>query len=147
MTEKDLKPGRDYIGVGVGAVVIRDRRILLLLRKKSPEAGCWSIPGGKVEFMETCEHAILRELEEETGLKGEIITLLGVTNHILVKERGHFVAPSFLVTANGEPENREPGSHDGIRWFSLDDLPENITMTTRCALEKYYQYLKNVERS
>jgi len=136
-----LTAGKDYIGVGVGAVVIREDRILLLLRKKAPEAGCWSIPGGKVEFLETCEDALLRELREETGLEGRIEALLGVTNHILFSEQAHFVAPSYLVTADGEPENREEESHGGIRWFPLDDLPENITMTTKCAVEAYRRYI------
>ena len=73
----DLRPGKDYIGVGVGAVVLRDGRLLLLLRRKAPEAGCWSIPGGKVEFGETCAHAVLRELSEETGFSADEYIDLG----------------------------------------------------------------------
>ena len=137
----DLRPGKDYIGVGVGAVVLRDGRLLLLLRRKAPEAGCWSIPGGKVEFGETCAHAVLRELSEETGLRGRIVALLGVMDHIVEEEHTHFVSPAFLVEAEGEAGNREEGSHKELGWFDPEELPENLTLTTKKALEGYRRYL------
>lgn len=128
------KPGRDYIGVGVGAVILRDNRVLLLLRKKAPEADCWSIPGGKVEFGETTEEAVLREVLEELGVEGKITAPLGVTNQILPKEGIHYIAPRYLVTIIGEPVNMEEEKHTDMQWFPLDALPENVTMTTRMAL-------------
>lgn len=137
MSEKKLKPGKDFIGVGVGAVILRDNRILLLLRKKAPEAGCWTIPGGKVEFGETVEEAILREVKEEIGVEGKIIAPLGVTNHILKEEKTHYVSPRFLVEIIGEPHNMEPASSEEIRWFPIEDLPTNVTMTTQMALSAF----------
>ena len=142
MENKTLKPGRDYIGVGVGAVILRDNKILLLLRKKAPEAGCWTIPGGKVEFGDTCEETIIRELQEEIGTEGRIIAPLGVTNHILKEEGIHYVSPRFLVTIVGEPKNMEPDSHSEIQWFPIDNLPENVTMTTQKALAAFLTYSK-----
>lgn len=137
MEQKQLKPGKDYIGVGVGAVILRDNKILLLLRNKAPEAGCWTIPGGKVEFGETVEAAILREVQEEVGTEAKIIAPLGVTNHILKEEGTHYVSPRFLVSIIGEPTNMEPSSHSEMKWFSIDDLPENVTMTTQKALSAF----------
>lgn len=135
------EPGKDYIGVGVGAVVLRDGQLLLLLRRKAPEAGFWSIPGGKVEFGETCEDAVLRELREETGLRGQVRALLGVTDHIVKEEGIHYVSPAYLVEAEGEEENRELSSHRELAWFDPDHLPENITLTAKKALEGYRKYL------
>ena len=132
-----MKAGRDFIGVGVGAVIVRDGRILLLLRKKYPEKGCWSIPGGKVEFGETVEEALLREVKEEIGVEARIVSSLGVTNHILRSEGIHFVAPRFLVSIAGNPKNMEPSCHADMRWFPLDALPENVTKTTMAALCAY----------
>lgn len=137
MEKKQLKPGKDYIGVGVGAVILRDNKILLLLRNKAPEAGCWTIPGGKVEFGETVEAAILREVQEEVGTEAKIIAPLGVTNHILKEEGTHYVSPRFLVSIIGEPKNMEPMSHSEMKWFSIDALPENVTMTTQKALSAF----------
>ena len=137
MENKKLKAGRDYIGVGVGAVILRDRKILLLLRNKAPEAGCWTIPGGKVEFGETVEEAIIREVQEEIGTEARIIAPLGVTNHILKEEGVHFVSPRFLVSIIGEPQNMEAEAHSEMKWFSIDSLPENVTMTTQKALSAF----------
>jgi 8-oxo-dGTP diphosphatase len=129
--------GKDFIGVGVGAVVINAAgEILLLLRKKAPEIGHWTIPGGTVEFGETLEHAIIRELEEEIGVPCEIDCILGITNHILPLEGTHWVAPAFLVhPVSGQPTNREPETHEEMRWFPPSSLPERITLTTAKAVE------------
>jgi ADP-ribose pyrophosphatase YjhB (NUDIX family) len=48
MDHQDLLiPGRDYVGVGVGALLVQQGAILLLRRVKDPEAGCWGIQGGR----------------------------------------------------------------------------------------------------
>lgn len=135
--ERKMIPGKDYIGVGVGALVIKNNKILLLLRKKAPEAGCWTIIGGKVEFGETIEDAILREVNEEIGVVGKIIAHLGVTNHIIEEEKTHYVSPRFLVEIDGDPHNVELNSHDDMKWFDVSELPTNITMTTRKALDAF----------
>lgn len=138
--QDSLTPGRDFIGVGVGAVIIRNDHILLLLRNKSPERGFWSIPGGKVEFGETVEEALVREIKEEIGVEARIIAPLGVTNHILREEGIHFIAPRFLVSIIGEPQNMEPSCHREIKWFPLNSLPPNITLTTKAAISAFITY-------
>lgn len=135
-----LKRGKDYIGVGVGAVIFEQNKILLIKRMVPPEAGYWAIQGGAVEFGETIEAAIRREVQEELGVESEVVTMLGVTDHILPDEGVHWVAPVFLmkITA-GTPQNVESHKHSDLRWFSLDELPDPITLTTRYAVE----FLKN----
>ena len=140
--EKRLIPGKDYIGVGVGALIVRADQTLLLLRKKAPEAGCWTIAGGKVEFGETAEAAILRELKEELGTEARIIAHLGVTDHIVPEENIHYIALRFLAELDGEPQNMELNSHEDMRWFDLNELPANITMTTEKAVEAYGSWKK-----
>lgn len=141
-----MKKGRDYIGVGVGAVIINDNEeILLLLRKKSPESGRWTIPGGSVEFGERVEDAIIREVNEELGIDVEVIKLLRVTNHIVKEEGQHWISPAFLVKhVSGTPVNKEPESHSEINWFSIHSLPDNVTITTSLALKSYLE-LDNTE--
>ena len=54
--------------VGVGALVVKDNRVLMIKRGKSPSKGMWSIPGGRVELGETLQEAAEREVLEETGI-------------------------------------------------------------------------------
>ncbi len=57
----------------VGVVVLRGDQVLLVKRKNPPNAGAWSIPGGRIEAGESQEQAVHRELNEETGIDAEII--------------------------------------------------------------------------
>lgn len=122
--------------VGVGAVILDDHhRVLLVLRKKPPEAGCWSLPGGKVEFMETIEDAVVREMKEELGIKIKIERLLCVTNHIVESEAVHWVAPTFIAKiVDGEVKNLEPHALQKVEWFPIEEIPDQITITTNYAL-------------
>lgn len=142
MKHYNIIKGVDYIGVGVGAVIINSEdEILLVKRLKDPEKGFWTIPGGSVEFGETIENAIVREVEEEIGVKVRIVTLLGITNHIIKEEKRHWVSPAFLTKIiSGEPGNKEPHSHEEMRWFPLNCIPGNSTITTKAAIEFYKSY-------
>jgi mutator protein MutT len=68
--------------VGVGAVVVHEGRVLLIRRGKEPLRGRWLVPGGTVEWGETLEQAVVREVEEETGLVVRPRELLVVLDRI-----------------------------------------------------------------
>jgi 8-oxo-dGTP diphosphatase len=68
--------------VGVGGVVIRDGRALLIRRGSEPLKGEWSIPGGLLELGEKIIEGVARELLEETGLKVRVIELIEVFERI-----------------------------------------------------------------
>lgn len=138
-----MQIGFDYIGVGVGGVLLNENQeILLLLRNTNPEKGYWSIPGGRVEFGEYLEDAIIREFKEETGLQCYIRSLLGITNHIV--QNSHWVSPCFLLETRSLSElyNMEPDKHAEIRWFNISQLPDNITLTTKNAVKWINKYKK-----
>jgi 8-oxo-dGTP diphosphatase len=122
--------------VGVGGVILDDGKVLLLLRKKAPEAGYWSLPGGRVEFMERVEDALKRELKEELGIEAEIDSLLCITDHIVPEDDAHWVSPAYLVRrVSGVPENLEPEKTAAIEWFPLAHLPEKLGLAAKSALE------------
>ena len=68
--------------VGVGGVVIRDGKALLIRRGKPPLYGRWVVPGGTVELGEPLERALVREMLEETGLAVEPVEMLTVFDRI-----------------------------------------------------------------
>ena len=125
--------------VGVGVLLIDSQnRILLTLRKRPPEAGCWSIVGGKVDFLEPLEACAIREAREEAGVQVELMQLLCVTDHVLPGEEQHWVAPAYLGrVVGGEVRNCEPEKTLDVRWFALNALPGNLTMTARNAISGY----------
>jgi 8-oxo-dGTP diphosphatase len=108
------------------------------LRKRAPEAGCWSIVGGKVDFLETLDQCAIREAREETGVEVELVRLLCVTDHVLPGEGQHWVAPAYLGRiVGGQPRNCEPDKTQEVKWFALDRVPSNLTMTARHAISAY----------
>jgi 8-oxo-dGTP diphosphatase len=131
--------GTPRIGVGVLLLDASDR-ILLLRRTRPPEAGCWSIVGGKPNFLESLESCAIREAEEEVGVSIRIERLLGVTDHILPHENQHWISPAFLAhIVDGEARNCEPEKIAEIRWFSPHELPKNLAMPARNAIRSYME--------
>ncbi len=60
--------GSNFPQVGVGAIVFKDQKVLLVKRSRPPSQGKWSIPGGRLELGETLQEAAEREIREETGV-------------------------------------------------------------------------------
>lgn len=106
------------------ALVEKDGK--LLLERRAPhllEGGKWSLPGGYLDFNETAEEGILRELYEETGWTGEVMGLLRInSNPNRPKEDRQNVALEFIVkplekTGTGDNEVSD------LAWVSFEDLP------------------------
>lgn len=85
----------------VDALVPYEGGILLIRRENPPFAKALALPGGFVEIGETAEEACAREALEETGLKVEIVELLGVYSHPQRDPRGHVVTLLFLALPQG----------------------------------------------
>ena len=116
--------------VGCGVAILRDRELLLIRRGRPPEAGCWSLPGGKVDLWERTDEAARREITEELGIKLGALDLLCVVDYVAPEERAHWVSPTFLASEfEGEPALLEPEKHTGLGWFPLDALPSPLTQS------------------
>lgn len=128
-----MKRGIDYIGVGVGAAIFNDEGKLFLTQrgeKAKNEVGTWEIPGGSVEYGETLQEALRREIREEHGITIDIIELLAVCDHIIPDEHQHWVSPTYICRiTNGTPRILEPDKCARIGWFTLEEaekLPLSI---------------------
>jgi mutator protein MutT len=145
-----MKRGVDYIGVGVGAVIV-DSDSRLFLAKRGPKAknerGLWEFPGGSVEFGETLAEALKREMREEYGIEIAVGELLDVVDHILPEEGQHWVSPSFICSVvKGEPVIMEPEKCSEIGWFLPEDLPKDLTQVTQVTRENLKHYLEKAEK-
>jgi 8-oxo-dGTP diphosphatase len=117
--------------VAVGAIVVKDGRVLLVQRGQAPSQGLWAIPGGRLELGETLQQAAEREILEETGIQvraGEPYLAFDVIDR---DDRGrvhfHYVIVDMLAEyLSGEP--RAAGDARAVGWFSwpeVQDLPVN----------------------
>jgi 8-oxo-dGTP diphosphatase len=118
-------PGRNFPGVGTGLAILRDGKLLLYRRTRPPEAGHWSIVGGKVDMMEPTADAARREAEEETGLSIGKVELLGHAELITEADSQHWISILYRCTDfTGEPQVTEPDKMPEFGWFDLYHLPE-----------------------
>ncbi len=102
----------DRAEVAVGAVLVRDGRLLLVQRGRGVAVGRWSLPGGRVEPGERLAEAVRRELREETGLEVAVGDLCGIAERI--GARAHYVILDFWVTAEGAPAAGDDA--DDVVW-------------------------------
>ena len=115
--------GERRVGVGCGAAVVAQGRLLLVKRRRPPEAGCWNLPGGKVDWLERIEDAVRREALEETGLTIRLVRMLQITE-MRGRDGQHWVSPVWLAEVEGgEALNREPAKAEAVAWFPLDAPP------------------------
>lgn len=142
-----MRKGKDYVGVGVGAMIFdEDGRLLLTKRGQGAknERGCWEVPGGDVEFGETRAEAVIREVREELGVAVEVIEELHTIDHLIPAENEHWIATPFIVRILDaqEPQIMEPHKCDAIEWFAIDKLPSPLSITTELNLQVYQRSLE-----
>ena len=111
--------------VGVGAIVIKDGRVLLVQRAAPPSQGLWAIPGGSLEAGETLQQGAEREIREETGITiraGEPVYAFDFLQYDDEKRlQYHFV----IVDVEGEYLEGEVKAADdalAARWISPAEL-------------------------
>jgi mutator protein MutT len=134
--------------IGVGAVIIKDGKILLEKRKNEPGKGKWSIPGGLVELGETVEQTAMREVKEETGLEVEKPEHIDVVDNITRDENGeikyHFVIIDYFVKLKGGTVKAASDAEE-LKWVSLNDVEKyDLTITFRAFFQRNQQKLEKL---
>lgn len=134
---------RPLLQVGASVIVVdKENRVLLQLRSDNH---CWGYAGGSVELDEVVEEAAKRELYEETGLMAQRMELFGVFSG----PDTHYVYPNGDEVSNvdvvyvcreytGEL-TCQAGEVEALRFFALDEIPENLSKPIRKPLMKWVE--------
>ncbi len=142
MIDRKITIGKDVIGVGVGALILREDDTFLLAKrgkKAKNEVGLWELPGGAVEFGEKLTDAISREVREELGIQIQPQRIINVFDHIIPAEQQHWVTVTFLCKiVSGTPHIREVGKCDEIRWvIAQQALGLPLSTATRADIKSF----------
>lgn len=142
---------REYVGhrpiqlVGAGVLIYRDNRILLQRRTDNHTYGKH---GGIVDIFESVEECARRELREEINAKVGKLTLFGVysgreqTVEYKNGDIANYVDIVFITDELLSEPDPDKNETDDVRWFDIDDLPENINPNDRAPIYDLARYLK-----
>lgn len=126
---------------GVFCLIIKDNKVLMELRKNKFDAGLYSLVGGCIEDGETVKQAAVREIEEEVGLEVheddiEVISVL----HRITPKPDSWQSIEFVLLVNnfsGNPNLLENNVCGDLKWFPLENLPQNISHYAKQAIDNY----------
>lgn len=122
--------------IGVGVIILKDDRLLLLQRKSVHGAGSWSTPGGHLEFGESPQDCAIREVKEETGVNIDDVRFIALTNdyfeasgkhYITVWMQGRYVSGTACLNA--------PYEMSAVEWFALEALPAPLFLSLQNLLD------------
>lgn len=119
--------------VGVGTLVLKDGKILLVRRRMMPEAGKWSIPAGYLDRGEDPREVAARETWEETGLEVSIEDLLDVYYNACAENSGASLFILYRAELIGG-ELQAGDDADAAAFFGPGELPELAFASTRDAI-------------
>lgn len=111
---------------------------ILLLKQTKPNGGNYTLVGGTVESFETARDSLIRETQEEAGIRLQPSDLRLV--HVLHKNKkrqSRIVLYFKAYRWEGQLRARETKKFKEAEWFGLDQLPSNLTGTVRHVLDEY----------
>lgn len=118
----------DY-SIGVGALVLRDGKMLLVRRAQEPGKGYWTNPGGYAEQSEPIDETVRREVLEETGVDAVVTSVAAVRD--LPRSVHNLYVAFRMEYAGGEPV-ADGVEVDGAGFFSPEEMAEmNVAPFTR----------------
>ncbi|HDQ13961.1 MAG TPA: NUDIX hydrolase [Sediminispirochaeta sp.] len=122
----------------VGALVESDGKLLLERRNHEPFYDHWCIPGGHIDFGETVEHALIREVREETGLQVINYSFFNYFTEYYPDLNWHAVALIFVVYTTGHLKQQQDEVKE-LRWFNRQEMhPLSFAFEHRRIVGSFY---------
>lgn len=123
-----------------GGIVFNSKNQVLLVRNYKPDkdVNYWGFPKGHLEIGETSKEAALREVEEETGVKAEIITKVDLLKYFFFWEGEKTIKTVtffLMIYKSGKVQHQERELAEA-KWFSVDEALERITFENEKQLLK-----------
>ena len=112
--------------VSVKALIKRDNTFLLL-RERLHKGDVWDLPGGKIQYGESVEQALKREIQEELDLKINIIKLAGIWHFISLHHKQHVVCITYICEVEGDlkidtSKNPADENFTDMKWLTVDEI-------------------------
>ncbi|UCC23702.1 MAG: NUDIX hydrolase [Planctomycetota bacterium] len=129
------------VDAAVFAFIKGRAKLLLIKRGKDPFKGKWALPGGFVGIDEELEHAVARELAEETGLLCVSLEQLHTFGKVGRDPRGRQITVAFMgITKQGQDSIKAGDDAADARWFDIEKLPKPMAFdhdeVAKFAIEK-----------
>lgn len=126
----------NYPKIGIGVMILNEQgKILMGKRKGSHGEGEWAFPGGHLEYSETFEKCIKREVYEECGIEIDNIKYLYVKNHLEFLPKHYIHIGVMCNYKSGKVELKEPEKCEGWEWIDVNNLPEEIFLMSKETIE------------
>lgn len=130
--------------IAVEAVVLNEQSELLLIQRSDSRR--WALPGGIAEIGPTFSEAVLRELWEESGLRGQVKRLLGVFDGRLWQTESTWHLVYLIYQIECRDFSASPGSETvGTGFFRRDQLPNELHPGHEVRIQKCFQLLDGTE--
>lgn len=107
----------------VDGFIVYENKIVLIKRKNNPFKDFYALPGGFVEYNERVENAVIREVEEETGLKTKIKSLIGIYSKPDRDPRGHTVTIVYELEIVGGVLKKGSDAKS-VELFEINKIPK-----------------------
>jgi 8-oxo-dGTP diphosphatase len=116
---------------------------IVLIERKNPPHG-WALPGGFVDYGESLEAAAVREAEEETSLKVQLIEQFYTYSDPGRDSRHHTISTVYIATAQGVPKGADDAATAKV--FAAGQLPQPIVFDHPRILNDYFTYKRTGRR-
>jgi len=117
-------------------IIIEVEGGIVLVERKNPPHG-WALPGGFVDYGESCEAAAVREAREETSLEVQLVYQLGTYSDPARDPRHHTITTVFVARADGRPVARDDAAGTGV--FTRDTIPGPLAFDHERILQDYFK--------